>query len=227
MAKRGRILVAAGVNGAGKSSIIGEYLKRTGGAYYNPDERTRDLGAAGLDLAEANSRAWADGFEALRHAIDHNENFAFETTLGGRSVCSELHRAVAAGLEVHVYYVGLATPQLHIARVRARVARGGHDIPEEKIRERYTKSLVNLVGLLGAVDELHLYDNSEETTDGRPSARRILKMKASRIIEPSVDTLLMAAPVWARPVVAAAITVHRSRRPKKPVRRGTTGSTAR
>lgn len=218
MAKRGRILVAAGANGAGKSSIVGTFLERTGGAYYNPDVRTRELIAAGVDPADANGRAWADGYDALRSAIDRGESFTFETTLGGHSICRELHRAAAEGLEVHVYYVGLASPELHIARVRARVARGGHDIPEKKIRERYTRSLANLVSLVGVVDQLHLYDNSEETADGRPHARRIMRMEGARIIDPSEDALIQSTPDWAKPVIAAAITVHRAPRPKK--RRG-------
>lgn len=216
MAKtRGRIVVAAGANGAGKSSIIGEYLRNAGGAYYNPDERTRELLAAGFDLAEANSQAWLDGLNALRTAIERGESFTFETTLGGRSICSELHRAVAEGLEVHVYYVGLVSPELHIERVRARVARGGHDIPEQKIRERYTKSFANLVGLVGVVDELHLYDNSEETADGRPRARRIMRMEGPRIVEPALEELLQSTTEWAKPIVTAAITAHESGRPKK------------
>lgn len=215
MAKRGRIVVAAGTNGAGKSSIVGEFLKRTGGAYYNPDERTRELIAAGLDSADANSRAWADGYDALRRAIDRGESFTFETTLGGQSICRELHRAAAAGLQVRVYYVGLASRELHLARVRARVARGGHDIPQAKIRERYTRSLSNLVDVVGVIDELQLYDNSEETADGRPLARRIMKMKGSRIVQPSVEVLIQSTPDWAKPVVLAAIRVHRARRAKK------------
>ena len=215
MAERGRILVAAGTNGAGKSSIIGEFLRRTGGAYYNPDERTRELIAAGIDPAEANARSWADGYGRLRYAIDHGESFSFETTLGGRSICRELHRAAAESLEVWIFYVGLASPELHIERVRARVARGGHDVPEAKIRERYMRSLANLVSLIGVAASVQIFDNSEETPDGRPRARRILKMKDSRIVEPAVDELLLSTPGWAKPVVAAALGAHMARRTKK------------
>lgn len=214
MAKRGRILVAAGTNGAGKSSIVGVFLERTGGAYYNPDGRTRELFAAGLDPTDANARAWVDGYDRLRYAIDHGESFVFETTLGGQSIYRELHRAVETGLEVWIWYVGLASPELHIKRVRARAARGGHDIPEPKIRERYTRSLVNLVGLIGVATEIQLFDNSEETPDGRPRARRILRMKGSRIVAPSVEELIKATPEWAKPVVAAAVNVHTAERKK-------------
>ena len=58
--------------------------------------------------------------------------------------------------------MGLASTELHIARVRSRVARGGHDIPEEKIRERYARSLLNLILVLPKLTELRVYDNSHE-----------------------------------------------------------------
>jgi predicted ABC-type ATPase len=209
--ERGRIFVAAGTNGAGKSSIAGEFITRAGGAYYNPDARTRVLVAAGLELAEANAQSWMEGYEALRHAIDRGENFTFETTLGGQSISRELHRAAAAGLEVCIWYVGLASPALHIQRVRARVARGGHDIPEAKIRARYARSLRNLIALLEDAAEVHLYDNSEETADGCPQARRVMRMKDRIIVAPpSLDELLRATPEWAKPVVVAALKVNQA-----------------
>jgi predicted ABC-type ATPase len=209
--ERGRIFVAAGTNGAGKSSIAGEFIARAGGAYYNPDARTHELVAAGLELAEANAQGWKEGYDALRRAIDRGESFTFETTLGGQSISRELHRAAAAGLDVCIWYVGLASPALHIQRVRARVARGGHDIPEAKIRARYARSLRNLIALLKVAAEVHLFDNSEETADGRPQARRVMRMKDRMIVAPpSLDELLRTTPEWAKPVVVAGLKVNQA-----------------
>jgi predicted ABC-type ATPase len=220
-AKRGRIVVAAGTNGAGKSTIAGEYLAATGGAYFNPDIVAQRLVAGGMPRTEANAAAWTFGFEGLRRAIDHRQDFVFETTLGGRSIVRELHRAIESGAEVLVFYVGLASPELHIARVRARVARGGHDIPTAKIRERYPQSLSNLIGLLGKAAAVHVFDNSTEDAYGRPSAALVFRMLGRKIIEPDTPTLLDTAPEWAHPVVAAALKIHsaptplRRKRPNK------------
>ena len=63
-------------------------------------------------------------------------NFAFETTLGGNTIPALLSSALSAGLEVRVWYVGLSSVQLYIARVRASVEKEG-PIPEQKIRERF------------------------------------------------------------------------------------------
>ena len=153
---RGIITVLAGVNGAGKSSVAGAYLRAAGGDYFNPDEFTRSLlrQNPGLDPAEANSLAWMRGKESLEHAIVAGTDFVFETTLGAQTIPHLLARAAKDGLAVKIYFVGLASVEHHLRRVAARVAAGGHDIPEAKIRERWENSRLNLVRLLPHLAEL-------------------------------------------------------------------------
>jgi len=207
----GRILVAAGTNGAGKSAIVGEFLAAKGGEYFNPDLVARELIQKGVPTEQANASAWKLGFNALQRAVNNNEDFSFETTLGGNTIARELHQAIKAGLKIYIWYVGLASPELHIARVRARVGRGGHEIPEAKIRERYPKSLVNLVSFIGAAAEVHLFNNSAESADGLPQTMLVFRMRGKRIIEPDLETLMTQTPNWAKPLVAAAIKVHTAR----------------
>ena len=212
--RRGHIVVAAGTNGAGKSVIAGEFLAaRAAGAYFNPDAVAKALVSRdGVPLAEANARAWNFGFELLNRSIERNEDFSFETTLGGNSITQALMRAAASGLDVLIFYVGLDSPDRHIARVAARVARGGHPIAADKIRERYPKSLANLIKLLGCASEVRVYDNSAESEDGRPRASLVFSMSQKRIVKPSLDELVPTAPEWSKPVVAAAIGIHESNR---------------
>ncbi|GFE79312.1 hypothetical protein GCM10011487_13120 [Steroidobacter agaridevorans] len=208
--RRGRIVVAAGTNGAGKSVIAGEFLSaRAGGVYFNPDLAAKAMTERdGLTLADANARAWNIGFDLLNRSIERNQDFSFETTLGGNSMTQALLRAAASGLELFIFYVGLDSPERHIARVAARVRRGGHPIAAEKIRERYPKSLANLIKLLACASEVRIYDNSDESEDGRPRAHLVLSMSRGRIVKPKPDQLVPTAPEWARPVVAAAIRIH-------------------
>jgi predicted ABC-type ATPase len=211
--RRGRIVVTAGTNGAGKSVIAGEFLAtRAASAFFNPDLAARAMVEKdSLTLAEANARAWNIGFELLNRSIERNEDFSFETTLGGNSITQALMRAAASGLEVFVFYVGLDTPDRHIARVNARVIRGGHAIAADRIRERYPRSLANLIKLLACASEVRIYDNSDESADGTPRARLVLGMSRRRIVKPAIDELVAAAPEWAKPVVAAAIRIHEQR----------------
>lgn len=212
----GRIVVAAGTNGAGKSVIAGEFLAaRAEGTYFNLDFVAKAMANRdGITLTEANERAWNLGFALLNRSIQRKQNFSFETTLGGNSITQALMRAAALGVEIYIFYVGLDSPDRHIARVTARVTRGGHPIPAEKIRERYPKSLTNLIKLLACASEVRVYDNSDESADGTPRARLILSMSRQRISRPSIEELIETAPEWARPVVAAAIRVHEDTGPR-------------
>lgn len=207
----GRITVAAGTNGAGKSSIVGAFIANSGGAYYNPDIEAARLRALGHTGAEADAIAWRRGYTALGAAIDANSDFTFETTLGGSSITIELLRALAFERELVIFYVGLATPELHIQRVRERVARGGHDIPEAKIRARFDSSRTNLLSFIGTRASLRVWDNSHQTADGSVAAEEVFAMRERRLVLPEATELEHTIP-WARPLVARALQVCRSPR---------------
>lgn len=206
VAERGIINVLAGVNGAGKSSVAGAFLRESGGDYYNPDEFTRQLVLRnpGIDPAEANSLAWARGKELLERSIADGTDFAFETTLGANTISALLLRAADEGMAVKILFVGLASVEHHLRRVAARVASGGHDIPAQKIRERWENSRLNLIRLLPHLTELVLWDNSAEANFTRtaPQPVLVLHVKDGGIIAPED---LAGTPDWAKPIVAAAI----------------------
>lgn len=201
------IYVLAGANGAGKSSIGGAAFLERGVAYFDPDEAARRILAANpaISQEEGNSAAWHEGKRLLELAIAERLNFVFETTLGGNTIAALLEKALASGIEVRMWYVGLSTPELHIARVRSRVARGGHDIPEAKIRERYHHSRLNLVRLIPRLTELRVYDNSEEADPhigAAPEPRLVLHLDQGKIVS-SCD--LTIAPEWAKPILLTAL----------------------
>jgi predicted ABC-type ATPase len=200
------IYVAAGTNGAGKSSIAGATLRKNHADYFNPDEATRKIQAANPDIDgdAANGAAWMEGKRLLERAIAERCDFAFETTLGGKTISGLLEEALAKGIEVRVWYAGLSSPELHVARVRARVRKGGHDIPEAKIRERYDSGRLNLIRLLPKLTALRLFDNSEEADPDAgvpPVPKLLLHMERGRIIS---HCDLSLTPDWAKPILAAA-----------------------
>jgi predicted ABC-type ATPase len=202
-----RIYVLAGVNGAGKSSIGGAMLRAAGSNYFNPDEAAAALIAAnrGLDQTKANAAAWRQGKRLLERAIGERLDFAFETTLGGSTMTRLLAEAAAHGIEVRIWYVGLAGPDEHIARVAHRVSQGGHDIPETAIRRRWRHSRQNLIQLLPMLSELRVYDNSADADPAagdNPEPTLVLHLVDREVVGPSD---LSATPQWAKPIVAAAL----------------------
>ncbi|MGH8235591.1 MAG: AAA family ATPase [Steroidobacteraceae bacterium] len=203
------IFVLAGVNGAGKSSVGGNVLAEHKLTWFNPDSYARELMARlGLTLEEANAAAWQFGREQLEEAIAKGKNFAFETTLGANTIPRLLAQASATH-DVVMWFCGLESAELHIQRVKARVASGGHGIPEAKIRERWDGSRRNLIRLLPHLAHLQVFDNSAQAARGQPIPVPVLllEMVNGKMLSPDPADVheLAKIPEWAMAVVEAAI----------------------
>ncbi|WP_211091325.1 AAA family ATPase [Pseudothauera rhizosphaerae] len=201
------LYVLAGVNGAGKSSVGGHLLRQAGLAWYNPDAFAREIVAAtGCTQEEANAAAWQEGMRRLDQALAQHHAYAFETTLGGDTVAARI-QAAARSHDVLMWFCGLATPELHLARVRARVVAGGHDIPEEKIRQRWISSRANLIALIPHLAYLKVSDNSAHAGPGEaiPDPLPVLEMENGRLLWPTEAADLLHTPEWAKPLVEAAL----------------------
>jgi predicted ABC-type ATPase len=156
-----RIVVIAGPNGAGKTTFANEFLAREAGvrAFLNAD-----LIAWGLSPLDPVSPAGEAGRLMLREIqvrAGRGESFAIETTLSGRAPLRWIRDWRQRGYRITLFYLRLASPELAIARVRARVEQGGHDVPESVVRRRFAKSLSNFAKLYRPlVDRWAVYDNS-------------------------------------------------------------------
>lgn len=203
------LFVLAGVNGAGKSSVGGYLIQKRGESWYNPDDFTREaMRDFGLPLEKANEMAWRYGVQLLDDAIRNGTDHAFETTLGGRTIAEKIREA-AATHDVSVWYCSLASAEQHVERVRSRVKAGGHDIPVERIYERWQKAPANLISLIPHLKDLAVFDNSAEAPQGQPVPEPLLVLQVvDRHLEvpaPDDAVALEAVPDWAKPIVQAAI----------------------
>ena len=99
--------------------------------------------------------------QEIAHCAAHGESFAFETTLSGRSYAQKIPQWQALGYHVKLIFLNLPNTEMAIARVAARVAQGGHNIPQEVIRRRFNSGLHNFAILYkNIVDTWVIYDNS-------------------------------------------------------------------
>ena len=208
------LYVIAGASGAGKSDVIGSAIEAQGTSYFNPDRVVRELlqRNSSMSREQLNSEIWYVGKARLEQAIAERRTFAFETALGGRTIAGLLEKALDAGLAVRIWFVGLRSPELHIARVRARVARGGHPVAEALIRRRYDSNRENLIRLLPKLTELKVLDNSAEVNlEGGEAPRPVLVLhwEGGRIVGPPD---LRATPEWAKAIVAVALRLTSSAR---------------
>lgn len=203
------LYVLAGVNGSGKSSIGGAAIRQRGVEYYNPDAAARKLLNVHPNMTQAiaNGHAWTLGKEMLEKAIARKQTYAFETTLGGNTITRLLIEAAKAGIKVKIWYAGLESVELNLARVKARVGKGGHDIPEADIRKRWDSSRRNLIKLLPHLDSLRLHDNSADADpkNGTPPRPELLLHVEGKII---VGMASREAPQWAKPIIAGALNTY-------------------
>jgi len=89
-------------------------------------------------------------------------NFNQETTLSGKSIIKNIEKARRKGFYVVMNYIGVDNPDIAKERVRIRVLKGGHGIPEEAIERRYYESLDNLKNVLDLCNEINIYDNTNK-----------------------------------------------------------------
>ena len=160
--RKPRCFVIAGPNGAGKTTFARRYLP-----YYADCDVfvNADLIAAGLSPfapALAAVKAGRLVLEQIDFFAELRRDFAFETTLSGRTYLRLLERLRVDGYRVTLYFLWLRSAETAISRVAKRVETGGHHVPPEDIRRRYDRGLRNLFEVYRRhLDEWVLYDNSE------------------------------------------------------------------
>jgi len=78
--------------------------------------------------------------------LTKDEDFIIETTMSGRTLKNYLVRAHSLGYSITIIFIHLGSADTSVARVKERVRRGGHDVPEADIRRRFTRSCANFWG---------------------------------------------------------------------------------
>jgi predicted ABC-type ATPase len=156
------VVILAGPNGAGKTSaapvlLRGEFRVRE---FVNADVIARGLSGFSPDaMAVEAGRLMLRRLEELAHA---QQDFAFETTLSGIAFPSALERWRSAGYVVRIVYLWLASADVAVKRVHARVQQGGHTVPDDVVRRRYERGLANFATRYRVVaDQWQLYDNTD------------------------------------------------------------------
>ena len=175
--------MVAGPNGSGKSTLTASIVFEGNANLIDPDAIASRLNPR-LPARSAVPAA-REAILRCKTLLDNRASFVVETTLAGHGAMGLMRRAQKAGYQVNMVYVSLGTPELHIERVRLRVARGGHDIPDSDIRRRYWRSLLRAPEGLKLADEATVLDNS-----GLHPVRMLL-LQGGRIVW-KVDTL----PQW-------------------------------
>lgn len=176
------LIVIAGPNGSGKTTITSKILKHEwleNALYVNPDQVAQDR-FGDWNSPEAVLRAAQYCEEQREECLRQGQSLIFETVLSTDSKVDFIRRAHEAGYFIRIFFVSTAHPAINAARIAQRVMEGGHDVPISKIISRYQKSILNCKRVAAIADRVYIYDNSVDDaearllfrmTDGRPFKR--------------------------------------------------------
>lgn len=153
------LLVIAGPNGSGKTTLT-RILLDAGidfGIYVNPDDIAQTL-----DLPDPQRTLQAQAIADFKRdaCLRRRESFSFETVLSHPSKIDVMIAAHEAGFDVTLYFVATADPEINVRRVENRVAKGGHDVPHDRIKARYARSLGLLADAALVARRTVVFDNS-------------------------------------------------------------------
>jgi len=187
MANPKQLWVLAGGNGAGKSTFYDLYLAKHGIKFVNADLITKDIDSENSESASYYAATVAA--KIREDLISQGVSFCFETVFSHESKIDFLAQAKANGYKIILVYIHLFDSSLNEARVKQRVAEGGHSVPPEKIHSRIPRIMQLIKTALSIVDEARILDNSSRDDP----FKQIIVMKSGNY-ETKADSL----PKWAK-----------------------------
>lgn len=194
-AHRPVLIVIAGPNGSGKTTITSKILRHEwleDAVYVNPDQVAQER-FGDWNSPEAVMQA-AQYCEVQREdCLINKKSLIFETVLSSEGKVDFIRRAKEAGYFIRLFFVSTSHPSINAARIAQRVMKGGHDVPIPKIISRYQKSIINCKRCANLADRTYVYDNSIEDAD----ARLLFRLTEGKLFKQYTDDI----PEWALSVL--------------------------
>lgn len=167
------LIVIAGPNGSGKTTITSEVLESEwleDAIYINPDNIAQEK-FGDWNSPEAVKKAALYCEQRREECLAKGDSLIFETVMSAPDKIDFIRRAKQAGYFIRIFFISTSNPTINASRIARRVMRGGHDVPIPKIISRYIKSIANCAEIAPLVDRLYVYDNSREDERAQPLFR--------------------------------------------------------
>ncbi len=161
--KKPTCYVIAGPNGAGKTTFALNFLPEIAGCRNFVNADLIAYGISPLDSVSVQYDAGRIFLNEIHKNIDKRIDFAFETTLAGRSQINLLKKLRQDNWQIVLFFLWIPDADFSKDRVRQRVQDGGHDIPDNAIYRRYPRIMYNLTNIyMPLCDKVSCYDNSDQ-----------------------------------------------------------------
>jgi len=157
MATPRQLWVLAGGNGAGRTTFYNLYLAKYGIKFVNADLIAKDIDPENMEGFSYHAATVAA--KIREDLISQGVSFCFETVFSHESKIDFIGQAKASGYKIILVYIHLFDSSLNEARVKQRVAEGGHSVPTEKIHSRIPRTIKHIRTALSIVDEARILDN--------------------------------------------------------------------
>jgi predicted ABC-type ATPase len=156
-----QLVIIGGANGSGKTTLAREFVALEKFTYLGADEIAGELNPERPEMAAiAAARLFSKRFSSL---IERRESLIVESTLSGLSLRKWIGKAKEFEYNINILFVYLDSPDLCVQRVAVRVAKGGHDVPEDDIKRRYARSNANFWHTYkNLANEWALFNNGDE-----------------------------------------------------------------
>ena len=194
-AHRPVLIVIAGPNGSGKTTITSKILRHEwleDALYINPDQVAQER-FGDWNSPEAVMQAAQYCEQQREQCLARQQSLIFETVLSSEGKVSFIRRAHEAGYFIRIFFVSTCHPAINSSRIAKRVMQGGHDVPIPKIISRYQKSILNCKRVAAIADRVYVYDNSVDDAE----ARLLFRMTDGLLFKCYTDDI----PLWAQAII--------------------------